>query len=92
LECDKWVFGLYSLLSSDVLPTVSLAHWLRNTWDLFDTRKEDKLNLDQVVQLFKRLNIRLYLREIKSAFKVYPFLTLVEYKSIQEQRDKFRFF
>lgn len=73
---EQWITGLYSMLPStefvqhSVIPSISLSSWLKNIWNSIDVKLEDKLNLDQVVQVFKRLNILLSLREIKSAFKV----------------------
>lgn len=52
------------------LDTFPLITWLRKAWNNVDARGRNKLDLDEVTSVFKKLNISLSKSELKSAFKV----------------------
>ena len=74
--CTLWVFGLHVLLANanvvdsgpaEIAQTVN--GWLRKVWQSEDTRGVGKLDLDEVTDLFKKVNIQLSKTEVKSTFK-----------------------
>ncbi|KAJ3216751.1 1-phosphatidylinositol 4,5-bisphosphate phosphodiesterase delta-4 [Dinochytrium kinnereticum] len=69
--CELWVTGLHMLLAqADGNPfQTNMRSWLRRMWKEVDTTGRDRLDLDEVTVLMKRLNIRLSKIEIKSTFK-----------------------
>ncbi|KAJ3055457.1 hypothetical protein HK097_010411 [Rhizophlyctis rosea] len=46
-----------------------MTSWLRKQWQQVDEKNEGKLDLDDVTDLFRKLNIKLSKSEVKSAFK-----------------------
>ncbi|KAI8853813.1 PLC-like phosphodiesterase [Chytridium lagenaria] len=70
-DCEMWVTGLHMLLSQADGATfqTNMRTWLRRMWKEVDTTGRDRLNLDEVAVLMKRLNVRLSKVEIKSTFK-----------------------
>ncbi|KAJ3221368.1 1-phosphatidylinositol 4,5-bisphosphate phosphodiesterase delta-4 [Clydaea vesicula] len=64
ISADSFFFNDSKAINSD-----SLQSFLKNVWNKVDTKNENKLNLVQVVELFKKINITLSVSEIKSAFK-----------------------
>ncbi|TPX46558.1 phosphoinositide phospholipase C [Synchytrium endobioticum] len=75
--CTLWVFGLHVLLAdanmidsgpAEIEHTVN--GWLRKVWNSEDTRGIGKLDLEQVTDLLKKLNIQLSSTEVKSTFKL----------------------
>ncbi|KAJ3099203.1 hypothetical protein HDU97_003355 [Phlyctochytrium planicorne] len=69
--CEKWVTGLHMLLAqADGGPfQTNMRAWLQRMWKEADTHGKDRLDLDEVTSLMRRLNIRLSKLEIKSTFK-----------------------
>ncbi|KAJ3087340.1 Phospholipase C [Quaeritorhiza haematococci] len=65
LHCLSSGFGSLTLFSY----LVRGHTWLRTLWKEMDTKGSDRLDLDEVTALLKRLNIRLSKSEVKSAFK-----------------------
>ncbi|TPX35466.1 phosphoinositide phospholipase C [Synchytrium microbalum] len=75
--CTLWVFGLHMLLANanmrDFGPAEleqTVAGWLGKVWIQADIRGTGKLDLDEVTNLMKKLNIQLSKTEVKSTFKL----------------------
>ncbi|KAJ3022688.1 1-phosphatidylinositol 4,5-bisphosphate phosphodiesterase delta-4 [Thoreauomyces humboldtii] len=75
-ECALWISGLHMLIGQTDISggdparlDQSMGAWLRKQWNEADTTGDGKLDLDEVTELMKKLNIRLSKSEVKSAFK-----------------------
>ena len=53
----------------------TMASFLRKMWNTVDSKGSDRLNLDEVTTLMRKLNIKLSKSEVKSTFKVRIFLS-----------------
>ncbi|KAI9204112.1 PLC-like phosphodiesterase [Polychytrium aggregatum] len=74
--CSCWVSGLHMLQAQTDLSEgdpamihTNIALWLGKIWKEIDIKNQQKLNLDEVMSLMKRLNIYLSKSELKSIFK-----------------------
>ncbi|KAJ3187801.1 1-phosphatidylinositol 4,5-bisphosphate phosphodiesterase delta-4 [Gaertneriomyces sp. JEL0708] len=75
-DATLWISGLHMLMaqtdieSNDPLKlSLNLSTWLRKKWVDADTSKDGKLDLDEITDLMRKLNMRLSKSEIKSTFK-----------------------
>ncbi|TPX62191.1 phosphoinositide phospholipase C [Powellomyces hirtus] len=76
-DAALWISGLHMLIAQADMSggdpaklSASMGTWLRKQWNEADESKDGKLDLDEVTDLFKKLNIRLSKSEIKSTFKM----------------------
>ncbi|KAJ3161074.1 1-phosphatidylinositol 4,5-bisphosphate phosphodiesterase delta-4 [Geranomyces michiganensis] len=75
-DAARWVSGLHMLLSQTDISggdpgrlSQNMSSWLRKQWNQADTSRDGRLDLDEVTDLMKKLNIRLSKSEVKSTFK-----------------------
>ncbi|KAJ3144692.1 1-phosphatidylinositol 4,5-bisphosphate phosphodiesterase delta-4 [Geranomyces variabilis] len=75
-DAARWVSGLHMLMGQADISggdPARLSHnmstWLRKQWNEADTSRDGRLDLDEVTDLMKKLNIRLSKSEVKSTFK-----------------------
>jgi Ca2+-binding EF-hand superfamily protein len=67
-----WVYGLHLLLLTQDTPEaldLTMQGFLKKMWKTIDFKNQDKLNIDDVTTLMRRLNINLSKLEVKSTFK-----------------------